>query len=102
MWNVEEITGYKPKTTFWDDFTIAEAFGENAILDTYNRALREWKDNYIYLTELVMVLNHKIWHYYNKNNAYACLYNELWEKTDSYCLENLHGEELNYYYQTLD
>ena len=37
-WNVEELCGYKPITTFWDDFTIAEAFGIDAIRDTFNRA----------------------------------------------------------------
>lgn len=48
-------------TTFAMDFAIAEAFGENAVKDTYRRAMRGWKDNYKYLTELVIVLNHRIW-----------------------------------------
>ena len=53
--------GYQPKTTFWMDFSIADKFGIAAIKDTYNRAFKEWKNNHVYLTELVMVLNHKIW-----------------------------------------
>lgn len=26
-WNIESETGYKPRTTFWQDFSIADAFG---------------------------------------------------------------------------
>lgn len=57
------MTGYKPQTTFWDDFMIAEKFGVDAVRDTYNRAMKAWKKNYIYLTELVMVLNWNIWYW---------------------------------------
>ena len=37
-WNIEEMTGYTPKTTFYEDFSIADAFGISAIKDTYRRA----------------------------------------------------------------
>lgn len=102
MWNIEAMCGYKPQTTFWDDFSIADAFGVNAIKDTYNRAFEEWKSNHIYLTELVMVLNHKIWQWYERNETIARVYNELWEKADLYACENLKGEELSYFYSTTD
>ena len=59
-WNIENITGYKPKTTFYEDFSIADRFGIPAVKDTFKRAFEGWKDNHIYLTELVMVLNWKI------------------------------------------
>ena len=101
-WNIEEITGYKPITTFWEDFSIADAFGKDAIQDTFNRAFNEWKGNYKYLTELVMVLNHKIWQWYEKNDEYGRLYNDLWEQADNYACENLKGEELSYFYSTTD
>lgn len=26
-WNIQAITGYEPKTTFWSDFDIADHFG---------------------------------------------------------------------------
>ena len=55
-----DLCGYETKTTFWDDFTIAEAYGESAVKDTYNRAFKEWKTNVEYITEFVMVLNHKM------------------------------------------
>lgn len=32
------VYGYETKTTFWDDFSIAEMFGINAVRDTYKRA----------------------------------------------------------------
>ena len=67
MWNIESETGYKPRTTFWQDFSIADAFGGDAVTDTFHRAFNEWKDNCVYITELVMVLNHKIAQWYEKN-----------------------------------
>ena len=90
-------------TTFWHDFTIAEVFGNKAVRDTYRRAFRHWKHDFQFLTELVMVLNHKIWqHYDNKNMALAELYDELWREADAWCVENLKGDELTYFYKTLD
>ena len=54
-------TDYEMKTTFWSDFSIADAFGAGAVTDTYDRAFAEWKADPVYLTELAMTLNHKIW-----------------------------------------
>lgn len=101
-WNIEEMTGYKPKTTFYSDFSIADKFGAEAVLDTYNRAFEEWKEDYEYLTELVLVLNWKIWEHYETNRPLAELYNSLWDKTGHYAEETLQGEELRYYYRTID
>ena len=99
---VEEETGYKPFTTFWQDFTIADAFGEKAIQDTFNRAFKEWRTNYKYLTEFVMVLNHKAGYYHPTNDAFCRLYCDLYNEADSWACDNLKGEELSYYLQTLD
>ena len=97
------INGYETITTFWQDFSIAEKFGISAIKDTFNRAFNEWKNNYRYLTELVMVLNWKIWEYYEKNNrAYAELYNALWMAADAYATENLKGDEADYFFRVTD
>ena len=101
-WNIEALTGYKPITTFWEDFSIAEAFGIEAIKDTYHRAFEEWKTNYQYLTELVMVLNWKLWQWWEVNNAIALVYNDLWATADDYACANLKGEELAYFYKTTD
>lgn len=97
-----QMSGYEPKTTFWSDFTIADKYGITAIKDTYKRAFEEWKNDYIYLTELVMVLNHKIWQWYETNEDIASVYNELWTEADMWAGDNLKGDEAAYFYQTLD
>jgi hypothetical protein len=94
--------GYELQTTFWNDFSIADLYGIQAISDTYKRAFSEWKDNYKYLTELILVLNHKIWQYYNNHHDIAELYNHLWEETDLYATNNLQGKELNYFLRVTD
>ena len=101
-WNIEKMTGYKPKTTFYEDFSIADRFGINAIKDTYKRAFGNWKGNHIYLTELVLALNWKIWEHCETNDEFAILYDELWRATDQYAVENLKGDELEYYFRTID
>lgn len=106
-WDIEEETGYKPFTTFWQDFSIADTYGLQAIQDTFNRAFDAWKDNYKYLTELVLVLNHKIFHHYvekgtEEENEKSSLYNELWNKANDYALENLQGEQADYFYHLTD
>lgn len=96
--------GYETKTTFWMDFSIADKFGENAVKDTFNRAFNEWKSDYVYLTELVIILNLKLWKHYNKNGdcTFSRLYNELWQKADAYAMENLKEKELEYFLRTTD
>ena len=96
------INGYETITSFWSDFTIADRFGVSAIKDTYTRVLHQWKDNYKYLTELVMVLNWKIWQNNEKNNQYAEVYNKLWEEADAYACNNLKGDEAAYFFWTTD
>ena len=84
--------GYELQTTFWEDFSIADRFGLAAVLDTFNRAFRE----------LTLVLNHKIWQYYENRPDMAVLYNTLWEQADQYAKENLKGNELSYYWEVTD
>lgn len=91
------------ETTFWSDFSIADKFGLSAIKDTYRRAFDAWKDDYRYLTELVMVLNHKIWEHYEKGNKQKYeLYNDLWIKADAYAIDNLNDDELMYFFMVTD
>ena len=101
-WNIEALTGYKPFTTFYQDFSIADAFGIAAIKDTYKRAFQEWQTDYRYLTELIMVLNWKIFEHYERNDEYATLYNDLWIEADEWACENLEDEALDYYFRTTD
>lgn len=82
------------KTTFWIDFSIADKFGEEAVEDTFKRAFSEWKDDYIYLTELVIVTNWKLWeHYRAGNDSMARLYDTLYRKCNNYAHRHLKGEE---------
>ncbi len=76
---------YELQTTFWNDFTIADHFGLAAIQDTFNRAFEEWKDNCKYLTELILVLNHKIWQYHETKPQFSELYEKLWEQDRTIC-----------------
>ena len=92
VWNIESLCGYKPMTTFWQDFSIADAFGIAAVVDTFTRAFKE----------LVMVLNHKIWQWYQKNTSLAKVYNKVWELADGYAVNNLKDEELEYFYRVTD
>lgn len=102
-WTIEEETGYKPITTFWDDFSIADAFGTKAVKDTYNKSFKNIKSNYKYLTEFVMVLNWKLWQHYNADHSeFATVYNDLWQKADNYAYNHLKGEELNYFIRVTD
>lgn len=105
-WNIENITGYKPITTYFEDFSIAENFGTKAIIDTYNTAKKElatdFLGNYKELTELVMALNWKIWQHYQNNEKVARTYNTLWQELDGIAQNELTGEALTYFYNTTD
>ena len=101
-WTIEEQTGYKPLTSFYTDFSIADKFGLSAIQDTYNRAFADWKNNYKYITELAMVLNWKCWRWYEVKDDYSVLYTSLFRELDEWIMNNLKGEELDYYIAVTD
>ncbi len=94
--------GYNVQTTFWEDFSIADLFGIEAVKDTFNRAFNEWKHNYVFLTEMILVLNHKIWQYYKTKPSLAKLYDSLWRQADQYAMDNLSEEEMYYYFRVTD
>lgn len=103
-WRIQEITGYVPKTTFYTDFSLAEPFGLAAVCDTYTRAMKEWKTNIEYVTELSMALNWKIWEHYETNLTLAKMYQDLWDKCCYYITEEagFSDDDLTYYYRTTD
>ena len=90
------------ETTFYNDFSIAERFGIEAIKDTFNRAFNEWKNDVKYFTELVMVLNHKTWNFYDTDRDLAYVYNTLWKEANSYGLNHFKGDDLRFYINVLD
>ena len=87
---------------FMQDFTIADAFGENAIRDTFNRAFKEWKNNVKYFASFVLTLNHQIWRHYKTNEEYGRIYDELWKKAHEYGSDHFKGEDAEYYFSFLD
>lgn len=90
-------------TTFWDDFSIADIFGARAVKDTYRRVFEEWRDSYLYLTDLVVVLNHKLWQHYNAGNMeLAKLYDEFYREANTYAYDTLKGDELTYFWRVCD
>ena len=105
VWNIEELTGYKPKTTFYEDFSIADLFFKQdhySVTYTFNRAFNECKKDAIYLTELVMVLNCKVVEHYTTNRDLSEVYNHLWEVADEYACKHLKGKDLEYFYKIID
>lgn len=97
------VNGYETKTTFWDDFTIADAYGESAIKDTYERAFESWKDNVEFVTELVLVLNWKCWDFYYKGKSkLSDLYSKLYYKAHHWCCSHLKGDDFDYYFSIVD
>lgn len=99
-WNIEELTGYEVKTTFYIDFSLSEKYGVYGIVDNYDMIFEMWIDEYEVVTELCMVLNWKMWRWYNKNDDFYQVYRYLYTKLDKWCVENLKGDELDYYYST--
>lgn len=100
----KETIGYELMTTAYQDLSIAERFGESAIIDTVKRLYKEFKDNYKLVVELVLVLNHKIWHTYKTKPVLANLYDYLWKRYDSICRHKhlLTSDAKKYYYEVLD
>ena len=101
-WNIEAMTGYKPITTFYQDFSIAEKFGEDAVRDTFNKTFKYAKTDYKLLTEFVMVLNWKLFRWHGHNDKLAHLYEYLWGQADDYTMNTLEGEELSYFLRVTD
>lgn len=113
MWAIEELTGYKPKTNFWRAFTeVDEVFIENAmdkqeIEENLEKLCSmafsaRCKNNVEALTELVMVVNWKIFEHYEKHEVVARAYDKVWRELDQWCIDNLKGEDLKYYLRTTD
>ena len=106
-WWRAEMIGYHPYTTFWQDFSIAERFGTEEIAATAHNCFEEWKHDIHYLTELIMVINHKCWDWHDEgndelSNFYSKLYYNYDDKAISYLEKHGTEEDRHYYFQTLD
>lgn len=101
---LEQFTDWRPKTLYWQNFSIAEKFGNEEILSVYDKIFNEAKEDYELLTELSMILNHKCWEYseYVDDPGLCTLYSDLYYSTRNYALEHLVGEELSYFLDITD
>lgn len=94
---------YETKTLMWENFSVLEQESNAAIKTFYNEVFEEVKNDYICLTELVIVLNWKGWDHYEENRMNtANLYFDLFREAQEYAFENLTGSELTYFIRTTD
>ena len=95
--------GYKRRTTFFSDLSIAEWCGLASVRDTYNNVVKSWLNDVKYFTEFVLCLNWKSWEW--KARGYeelSMLYVELYEQAHDLALSTYKDEELSYYLATTD
>lgn len=108
-WKLAEELNYTPLSTFWDDFTYAE-YSNKSIEEIRQLAAElfdEWKEDHKFLTELIMVINHKSWYWDSKGDDgmtkfYSDLYYEFDDKAITYLESTGNEEALTYYFKTLD
>lgn len=100
--SLEKMLDYKFESTFWEEFSIAEDYGKDAVKEHYDLVFSQWKDNIKFLTELVLVLNIKIFIWYGVDDTIGKMYDQLWKETDGYAIDTLKGDDLHYYLSTLD
>lgn len=94
---------YKFKTTFWQDFTRAENKSIEEVKKKYKEIFKgECKYNYIFLTELALVLNLKYKEYITSKTRLSKLYNKLFGDVNDYAIQNLKYEKLDYYFNNID
>ena len=98
---IEDEIGYRPFTTFFEDFSIADAFGIDAIKDTFDSAMRSWSSDIKYLTELTMVMSWKCGIYFEEGNyEYNRTYHDLYYTVRDYVYDHFEDDDLNYFYHT--
>ena len=100
--SLEKMLDYKFETTFWEEFSIAENYGVNAVKEHYDLVFPQWRDNIRFLTELVLVLNLKLFIWFGVDDDLGKLYEALYMDADTYALSTFEGNDLDYYLHTLD
>ena len=97
----KKAQGYVCKTDAHLQFDNADHVGTDAIQETYNRLFNEWKSNKVLLTELALVLNHRIGFWSDmikrgtevqKSRELTIIYLDLYEQTEKYLTRNNHYE----------
>ena len=103
MLNSESLCGYTQRTTFWDDFTIAERFGVKAIKDTYKNAFQSWKHDIVFIVELVLVLDWKMLYMEEKHmTEESVMYYKCWVELSNWCERHLEAGAYEYFILVTD
>lgn len=62
----ELLPGGQPRTTLWQDFAIANAYGIPSIKDTFDKVMKEWGKDIDFMIELVFCVNTFSWAYWSR------------------------------------
>lgn len=91
-----------PDNTFIQDFQIANAFGEEAIKDTYNRC-QEWRNDVGMWAALCYALNYWCWSFYENGDQHTSkLYCYLYYQAIEWGNDNFKGEDFSLFYELTD
>ena len=103
MLDSESMCGYTQRTTFWDDFTLAEKFGIPAIERTYRNAFNSWKTDVVFITELVLVLNWKMLYMDERHmTEKSVMYYKFWVELSNWCERHLEAGAYEYFINITD
>ncbi len=92
---------------FWGEFDLAEITGTQMIKKLAEDLYQKNKDDIQALTDLIMVINHKSWTWYELHRSelcdlYAELYYKYYEKAIDYLESQSREDDLTYFIRTLD
>lgn len=98
------FTDYRSITNYFDLYSIADNESAAAVRALFKTNFEEAKQDYKLLTELVMVLNHKLWYWYEMNpkSPMVSTYDKLFNKANEYALTHLNNEEIRYFSSVTD
>ena len=101
---LENFTDYRSKTDLWTRYSIADNDCVKALRSLFKETFEIAKQDYIYLTELVMVLNHRMWYWYglNPDSPMVAAYTTCYEKAHNWALTHLNRDEIRYYCSVTD
>lgn len=98
--------GHERKTTFFSDLSIAECYGEDGIRDTYDRVMKSWIDNLVFITEFIVCLGLKAsqWAGRNDGDSIQTLYSGLYYLATDAFYDHYEGNEeaCDYFFQMTD